>query len=120
MGAYFVVGGGYYHKVTNFTEPEISEECSLYGCGDFEVDSNIDHYTSNAAGANGGFGLTYKFSHFSGERFYMEARYVVVFDNQRTGVTAYNVASAPVTATNFYPANSNRTAYVPIKFGIRF
>ena len=26
----------------------------------------------------------------------------------------------PASATNFYPANSNRTTFIPIKFGIRF
>jgi hypothetical protein len=120
IGSYLVVGGGFYHKVTNFEEPTVQEECSLYGCGDYEVDSNIDHYTSNGLGVNGGFGLTYKFSKFSNEKFYMEARYVLMLNSQRTGVTAYNVATAPSTATDFYPGNSNRTTYIPIKFGIRF
>jgi hypothetical protein len=122
VGSYLVVGGGFYHKVTNFTEPTTEEECSLYGCGDFEVDANIDHYTSNAGGVNGGFGLTYKISHFSNERFYMEARYVVTFNTARSGVTAANVAalSTTYTGTDFYPANSHRTTYIPIKFGIRF
>jgi len=120
LGAYAVVGGGFYHKVTNFTLPTTAEECSLYGCGYYTVDENVDHYTSNAFGVNGGFGVTYKFSQFSNERFYIEARYVLMLNQQRYGVTAANVASAPLTATNFYPANSNRTTYIPIKFGIRF
>jgi hypothetical protein len=119
LGAYAVVGGGFYHKVTNFTAPEVAEEC-YYFCEEVQVNSNIDHYTSNSVGVNGGFGLTYKVSKFSNERFYVEARYVFIPNSQRYGVTTANVASSPLNATNFYPANSNRTTYIPIKFGLRF
>jgi hypothetical protein len=119
LGAYAVVGGGFYHKVTNFTTPQVEEECYYY-CGESEVNANFDHYTSNAGGVNGGFGLTYKFSHFSNERFYLEARYVLMFDAQRYGVTTANVANSSLTATDLYPANSNRTTYIPIIVGIRF
>jgi len=115
-GAYLVVGGGFYHKVTNFTEPTVEE--SYYG--EYEVDANVDHYTSNAAGVNGGFGLTWKFSRFSSERFYMEARYVFMANQARTGYTAANVATTSYTGYDAYPANSHRTTYIPIKFGIRF
>jgi len=119
LGAYMVLGGGFYHKVTNFTEPTLGEYCYYY-CEEIQENANIDHYTSNAVGVNGGFGLTYKFSKFSNERFYMEARYVYIPNSQRYGVTAQNVASSPLNATDFYPANSNRTTYIPVKFGIRF
>jgi hypothetical protein len=114
-----VVGAGYYHKVTNFAEPTTEESCYIY-CEEYEVDANIDHYTSNAFGVNGGFGLTYKMSHFSNERFYMEARYVLMLNSQRYGYTAANVATTSYNGYDAYPANSNRTTYVPIKFGIRF
>lgn len=119
-GAYGVVGGGYYHKVTNFTEPTVEESC-FYFCGYYQVNANIDHYTSNAGGVNAGFGLTYKFSRFANERFYAEARYVLIFNQARFGINAQNVATnTTYTGTNFYPANSHRTTYIPIKFGIRF
>jgi hypothetical protein len=121
-GAYLVVGAGYYHKVTNFAEPTAQEECSIYigGCGEYEVDANIDKYTSNAFGVNGGFGLTWKLSHFSNERLYMEARYVLMLNSQRYGYTWQNVATTSYNGLDAYPANSNRTTYVPIKFGLRF
>jgi Outer membrane protein beta-barrel domain len=121
LGAYVVVGGGFYHKVTNFTEPTVEEEC-YYFCEDVQVNANIDHYTSNAGGVNGGFGLTYKFSHFSNERFYMEARYVLMLNSQRYGVTAQDSPTTieAYTGSNYYPQNSNRTTYIPIKFGLRF
>ena len=121
LGAYAVVGGGFYHKVTNFTLPTTGTYCDYYyGCYQYTANQVVDHYTSNAGGVNAGLGLTYKFSKFSNERFYMEARYVVVFDQYKKGYTAANIGTAPFTATNLYPANSNRTTYIPITFGIRF
>jgi hypothetical protein len=82
----------------------------------------IDHYTSNSVGFSGGIGLTYKISKFSNERFYAEARYVIIPNSQRYGVTA-NSSTAVLNSyvgNNLYPQNSNRTTYIPVKFGLRF
>lgn len=124
IGAYAVVGAGFYHKVTNFTVPSVGTYCDyFYGCYQYQANQVIDHYTSNAPGVNGGLGLTFKFSRFSNQRFYVEGRYVVVFNKEKAGLTAFNVNTPfgrGYTGYNFYPANSNRTSYIPIKFGIRF
>ena len=121
LGAYVVVGVGFYHKVATFTTPGLAEYCDpYYGCYQYEANQVIDHYTSNAPGFNGGFGITYKFSRFSNERFFGEVRYVFVDNSQRSGVTPANVSIANINETNDYPANSNRTTYLPVKFGIRF
>ena len=126
-GAYAVAGVGFYHKTAAFTIPVTQQGSGGYGGyggygGGYSYQSNqaIDKYTSNAPGFNGGFGLTYKFSRFANERFYAEARYVFVDNSQRQGVTVNNLSSINATSTNFYPANSNRTTYIPIKVGIRF
>jgi hypothetical protein len=120
-GSYIVAGVGFYHKVADFTVPATGEYCDpYYGCYEYEANEVIDDYTSNAPGFDGGIGLTYKFSRFSNERLYAEARYVFVDNSQRQGVTINNYQTVSATATNFYPANSNRTTYIPIKFGIRF
>jgi hypothetical protein len=120
LGAYVVAGVGFYHKVANFTLPEDVEECDYY-CETYEINENVDHYTSNAPGFSGGLGFTYKFSRFSGERFFLEARYVFIDNSQRVGFTAADAANnLPYSGNNFYPANSNRTSYVPIKVGLRF
>lgn len=119
LGAYAVVGVGFYHKVTNFTTPSTEEYC-YYFCEEVEENATFDHYTSNALGVNGGLGVTWKFSKFSNEMLYGEIRYVFVDNQPRSGVTTANVASAPLSATDFYPANSHRTTYFPVKFGIRF
>jgi len=119
-GAYAVEGVGFYHKVTNFTTPEEEEVETFFGPEEFEANATIDHYTSNAPGFSAGLGLTYKFSHFSNERFYAEARYVFVDNAHRAGVTVTSPVASTYTEANDFPANSNRTTYFPIKFGIRF
>ena len=119
-GAYGVVAVGFYHKTAVFTIPEQEEYCYYGFCEEYTANAPIDDYTSNAVGFNGGFGLTYKFSRFSGERFYADARYVFVDNSQRQGITVNNTGSITAATTNFYPANSNRTTYIPINVGIRF
>jgi hypothetical protein len=70
--------------------------------------------------------LTYKFSRFADERLFIEARYVIMDNAQRQGYTfADNSAGLVATGpnpdpNNFFPANSNKTTYVPIKVGVRF
>lgn len=123
IGAYGVLGVGFYHKVTTFTVPTEGEYFDpYYGVIAYEANSTLDHYSSNAPGFNGGLGFTYKPSRFANEKFYVEARYVFVDDSQKTGVT-YNSSATTLSAyngNNFFPQNSNHTTYIPIKFGIRF
>ena len=129
VGAYVTAGAGFYHKVTTFTTPQ--EETFYYFAFPETVVANVpfDSYTSNAPGFNGGFGLTYKFSRFANEKLYAEVRYVVTLNSQRQGVNGSNFnnfansggTDAYVYPTaNLYPANSNRSTYIPVKFGIRF
>ena len=122
LGAYVVAGVGFYHKVANFTTPEIGFAIDPFGgVEEFEANQTVDHYTSNAPGFNAGFGLTFKPSRFANQRLYVEGRYVFVDNSQRTGVTVNNLnTTLTANSTNLYPANSNRTTYVPIKVGIRF
>jgi hypothetical protein len=125
-GAYVVVGAGYYHKVTDFTTPQQGYYESYYGLIPVTENAVFDHYTSNAFGGNAGLGLTYKFSRFADQRLFIEARYVIVDNAQRQGYTfadnanGYTATGSNPDSNNFFPANSNRTAYVPIKVGIRF
>ena len=121
IGAYVTGGGGYYHKVTNFEVPAIGTYCDpFYGCYQYTANQVIDHYTSNAFGVNGGLGITYKFSRFSGQRLFAEVRYVYLLNSYRPGVTIDNVNPANASEANFFPQNSQRTSYLPVKFGLRF
>ena len=120
VGAYAVVGGGYYHKVTDFTVPATGEGYSpYYGYYQYTANETVDDYTSNSAGVQGGLGLTYKFSRFANERFFAEARFVHTFNQARAGDPALTGASTG-TVNNLYPPNSNETSYIPITVGIRF
>ena len=122
LGAYVVGGVGFYHKAANFTTPATGYYEDYFGnIYAYQANQSIDSYVSNAPGFNGGIGLTFKPSRFAGERFYAEARYVYVLNSQRSVVTLANVSNpVGVDINNQFPANSNRTSYIPIKFGIRF
>jgi hypothetical protein len=117
FGAYVTGGGGFYHKTANFTVPAIGTECDFFGnCFQFQANSTIDKYTSNAVGVNGGVGLTYKASRFSSIRFYVEGRYVYTFNSPR----AFSFGDANGNGFNVFPQNSAKTSYIPITIGIRF
>jgi hypothetical protein len=122
LGAYVVGGVGFYHKVAQFTLPTTGEYCDYYGCYEYEANETFPggQYVSNAPGYSGGLGMTYKYSRFSNVRFYVEARYVFMDNSQRQGITVANENNPNAQYYNFYPANSNRTSYIPIKAGIRF
>jgi len=118
-GAYVVGGAGFYHKTANFTTPQTAEECDIYyGCFSYQANETIDKYTSNAFGANGGFGFTLKPSRFASERFFAEARYVWT-DNQPKPYSETGTTANP-NYYNVFPQNSARTTYIPITFGLRF
>jgi hypothetical protein len=111
-GAYAVIGAGFYHKVTDFTLPATGQYCDIYyGCYTYTANQTFDQYTSNAAGINGGLGMTWKPSRFANQKFYAEARYVHNFNSARP----YNAAAA-----NLYPGNSSTTSYIPVTVGVRF
>jgi hypothetical protein len=117
FGAYVVGGAGFYHKTANFTIPSLGEYCSpYYGCYTYQANQTIDKYTSNAFGVNGGVGMTYKFSRFAGEKFYVEARYVYTANSPRP----FSYGDATGNGFNVFPQNSAKTTFIPVTFGVRF
>ncbi len=120
LGAYVVAGGGFYHKVTNFTVPVVETGYDYFGYPyQYQANQTIDHYTSNAPGVTGGVGMTYKFSRWSNERLFAEARFVHTFNQARLADATVTNASTG-TPYNLYPPNSNETSWIPITFGLRF
>jgi hypothetical protein len=103
-GAYVTGGGGFYRKVSNFTEPV--EECDpYYGC--YDVTGTVAHFSSNQGGVNGGVGFYHKvFGQDSNGKFFAEVRYVWV-------------NSPGPNASNSYQG-SGTEALIPVTFGIRF
>ncbi|WP_263368158.1 outer membrane beta-barrel protein [Edaphobacter bradus] len=116
VGAYVVVGLGFYHKYTSFTTP-VTATCfdPFFGYYLCSANARVDWYTSNAFGVNGGIGFTYRLSRFASERFYAEARYVWT-NNQRR---PYDV-SGTTSYFNAFPQAGAPTTYIPVTFGIRF
>jgi hypothetical protein len=117
FGAYAIGGVGFYHKTANFTIPVIGVQCDpFFGCFQFQANQTIDKYTSNAFGVNAGLGMTYKFSRFAGERFFVEGRYVYTFNSPRP----FSLGDANGNGFNVFPQNSAKTGFIPVTFGIRF
>lgn len=103
-GAYVTGGGGFYRKVTNFTEPV--EGCDYYGfCS--SAPETVAHFSSNQGGANFGIGLYRKLmGEDSNAKFFAEVRYVWV-------------NSPDATASNSYQGEGTE-GLIPVSFGIRF
>lgn len=101
-GAYVTGGGGFYRKVTNFTEAV--ESCYYYCISEAET---VDHFSSNQGGANFGIGFYRKFlGEDSNAKFFAEVRYVWV--------------NSPKASTSNFDQGSGTEELIPVSFGIRF
>jgi hypothetical protein len=76
---YVTGGGGFYRKVTSFTDAEEVEEC-YYFCEDYTENVVVAHFSSNQLGANAGIGITHSLGSAdmgdSKLKVYAEARYL--------------------------------------------
>ena len=101
-GAYVTGGGGFYRKVTTFTEPV--ESCYFY-C--ISTPETVDHFSSNQGGANFGLGVYRKiFGEDSNGKFYAEVRYVWVNSPKADSSNSFQ--------------GSGTEELIPVTFGIRF
>jgi hypothetical protein len=76
---YVTGGGGFYRKVTNFTDPVNVEYCNYYYCGIGTQNQVIGHFSSNQGGWNVGAGFTHKLGGVSGDgrlKLFAEVRYL--------------------------------------------
>ena len=98
--AYVTVGGGYYHKSTNF---DVQQCCDFYG---YPVTVTANSFASNQGGVNGGIGFTHRMGGTYGEsttKLFAEVRYVYVNTpgiNQNNGL--------------------GTTSLIPVTVGLRF
>jgi len=107
FGGYVFGGGGFYRKLTSFTEPELFEACGIYYCEEGYENVVVSHFSSNQGGLNIGTGITYKMFGADSDskvRLYAETRYVWVDSPAAT-------ASALGTGTE---------GLIPVTFGIRW
>jgi hypothetical protein len=110
---YVTGGGGFYRKVTNFTDP--TDVCYIYYyevCGtENEV---VGHFSSNQGGWNVGAGFQHRLGGMYGDsrtRLFIEARYVDVLTPAVIGATPNGLSETSVAAD---------TKMIPVSFGIRF
>lgn len=110
---YVTGGGGFYRKVTSFTDPEETEYCDYYYCYIGTQNQVVGHFSSNQGGWNIGLGYSrkigdrYSDSHM---RLFAEARYLDV------------LTPAVTTSANGLPVTSvgADTKIIPVTFGIRW
>jgi hypothetical protein len=111
-GVYVTGGGGFYRKVTSFTDPEETEYC-YYFCEVGTVNAVVGHFSSNQGGVNVGAGFQHRVGGASGDsnmKLFAEARYVDVF-------TPAVMGSANGLGVTSVAAN---TKVIPVSVGVRF
>lgn len=109
---YITGGGGFYRKVTSFTDPEETEYCD-YFCEVGTVNAVVGHFSSNQGGINFGAGFQHRVGGMSGDgnmKLFAEARYVDVFTPAVTG-SANGLGVTSVAAN---------TRIIPVSVGVRF
>jgi hypothetical protein len=104
---YLTGGGGFYRKVTNFTDPEETYFCSYFCYPGYE-NVTVSHFSSNQGGANFGVGLTHRIGSMDSDsdgrmKIFAEARYLWI-------------DTPPIGTTN----GLGRTELIPVTAGLRW
>jgi len=112
---YVTGGGGFYRKVTSFTDPEPTLYCDyFYGCGYITTNQVVGHFSSNQGGWNVGAGFQHRLGGMYGDSktsLFVEARYIDVLTPAVTGITPNGLGVTTVAAD---------TKMIPVNFGVRF
>jgi hypothetical protein len=110
---YLTGGGGFYRKVTNFTNPQLAQYCNYYYCGIVQVNQVVGHFSSNQAGWNIGGGYEHRMGGMFNDskmKLFVEARYLMIYtpaySNQPNGLGTTTIAAD--------------TIQVPINVGVRW
>ncbi len=110
---YVTGGGGFYRKVTNFTNPTQTQFCSYYYCGVGYTNQVVGHFSSNQGGWNIGGGYTHRLGGMYGEgkvKLFAEVRYL--------DVLTPTVSKSP-NGLGVATVNSG-TKLIPITLGVRW
>jgi hypothetical protein len=88
IGGYVTGGGGFYRKLTSFTQPVfLGDFCTFYGCFPQFTNITLSHFSSNQGGLNIGTGVTFKPNADGKLKLFAEARYVWVDSTKGTANT---------------------------------
>jgi hypothetical protein len=110
---YITGGGGFYRKVTNFTDPEEAEYCEYYYCGTTTENEVVGHFSSNQGGWNVGGGFTHRVGGVYNDgtmKLFAEARYLDVM-SPASAIAPNGLNTATVGAG---------TKLIPITLGLRW
>jgi len=111
---YVTGGGGFYRKLTSFTDPELEEYCSYYYCQEGYANAVVGHFSSNQGGWNVGGGFQHRLgSQFNDSRakLFAEVRYLYVDTPVEEGVSPSGLPAIGIAAG---------TKLIPVTFGVRW
>lgn len=110
---YITGGGGFYRKVTNFTDPELTEYCSYFYCEPGYENEVVGHFSSNQGGFSIGGGYTHRLGGMYGDsnmKLFAEVRYLDVL-SPASAIAPNGLGTATV---------GQDTKLIPITFGVRW
>ena len=110
---YVTGGGGFYRKVTSFTNPTLAEYCDYYYCGITTVNQVVGHFSSNQSGWNVGGGYQHRMGGMYNEsrmKLFAEVRYL----NINTPAVLSNPNGLGTTTV------AAGTKLIPVTFGVRW
>ena len=114
---YLTGGGGFYRKVTSFTDPTQATYCYYYYCGITTVNQVVGHFSSNQGGWNIGGGYMHRLGGdmYGGDSskmaFFAEVRYLDVMTPAVVGLTPNGLGATTVAAG---------TKLIPVTIGVRW
>ncbi|HVN94437.1 MAG TPA: hypothetical protein VMT38_12105 [Terracidiphilus sp.] len=117
---YITGGGGFYRKVTSFTDPEEEEYCDYYYgyCGVGTTNAVVGHFSSNQGGFNVGGGYQHRFGGGmygegpSSTAFFVEARYLDIMTPAVAGLSPNGLNPITTIAAD--------TKLIPVSVGVRW
>lgn len=110
---YVTGGGGFYRKVTNFTDPQQALYCDYYYCGTVTQNAVVGHFSSNQGGFNIGAGFTHRVGGVYGDsnmKLFAEARYLDVL-TPASAIAPNGLGTATV---------GPDTKLIPVTVGVRW
>ncbi|HKF48137.1 MAG TPA: hypothetical protein VKB38_12320 [Terracidiphilus sp.] len=112
-GIYVAGGGGFYRKVTSFTNPQPQQFCTYFYCGIGYTNVTVGHLSSNQGGWNIGGGFRHRFAGMYGDgkmEVFADARYLDImtpaYSDSPNGLGVATIAAG--------------TKLIPITFGVKF
>ncbi len=117
---YAVGGGGFYRKLTNFSNPTLTYGCFYYYyCGPTQTNQVVGHFSSNQGGFNIGGGYQHRFEGMYGEsrfRLFAEVRFLDVL-SPKIAAAPGGTGSGAVLSPVYIGAD---TKELPITLGVRW